>query len=214
MTGSWQSMMWTIAILAASVPCGMASGHIVRVYGDPPPARTVATALAAVTTVFGWAIVATGLAPIVVPSLVLGWTLATLTLVDLASYRLPDPLTLPLAVLGLLVSACLPGSPVLDHVIGAFVGWGLLAALGWIYRRLRDREGIGLGDAKLLGAAGAWLGWAPLPSVLLIACAAAFLWVAIRAIGRGRSVLDQRLAFGGPLCAAIWVVWLHGPLTI
>jgi leader peptidase (prepilin peptidase)/N-methyltransferase len=214
MTGTWQSPVEILATLAAGVPCGLASGHIVRAYGDPAPPRALAWSVATVAAVFAWAIAAAGLRPILVPSLVLGWTLATLALVDLVSYRLPDPLTLPLAAGGLLVAAFLPGSPVLDHMIGAVVGWGLLAALGWLYRRLRGREGIGLGDAKLLGAAGAWLGWAPLPSVLLVACAAAFLWIALRVIVRGRDVLDQRLAFGGPLCAAIWVVWLHGQLTI
>jgi leader peptidase (prepilin peptidase)/N-methyltransferase len=116
--------------------------------------------------------------------------------------------------MGLGLSAVLPGRPLLDHLAGAAAGWGALAALAFAYRRLRGVDGIGQGDAKLLGAAGAWLGWRPLPSVILIACAVAFVWVGIQAVVRGRGALGDRLAFGAPLCLAIWIVWLHGPLAL
>jgi leader peptidase (prepilin peptidase)/N-methyltransferase len=214
MSGPGPATTWTFAILATAVPAGWACGQIVRLYGEPPPRRALVLAIGAMALVFAWAIGVTGVGPALALSLPLGWTLTTLALVDIFSFRLPDPLTFPLAVAGLLVSVWLPGFPLVDHLAGALVGYSIFAALRWLYRRLRGREGIGLGDAKLLSAAGAWLGWAPLPSVLLIACATAFLWIAMRAIVRGRAVHDERLAFGAPLCAAIWVVWLHGPLTV
>jgi leader peptidase (prepilin peptidase)/N-methyltransferase len=34
---------------------------------------------------------------------------------------------------------------------------------------VKKQDGIGMGDAKLLAALGAWLGWTVLPSLLLIA---------------------------------------------
>ena len=61
--------------------------------------------------------------------------------------------------------------------------WGGLA---WGYRRLRGREGLGLGDAKLLAAGGAWLGWTQLAPVVLIACACALAYVAGTAIPDAR----------------------------
>ena len=58
-----------------------------------------------------------------------------------------------------------------DHALGALAGFASLAVIASVYRRVRGREGLGLGDAKLLAAAGAWLGWQALPSVVLIAAA-------------------------------------------
>ena len=121
---------------------------------------------------------------------------------------------MPLILAGLMVATALPGRPLADHLIGALVGWGALTSLAWCYRRLRGRDGLGGGDAKLMAAAGAWLGWAPLPSVILIACAVTFVWVGVGTLARGPAVLSARLAFGAPLCLAIWIVWLHGPLAI
>jgi leader peptidase (prepilin peptidase)/N-methyltransferase len=163
---------------------------------------------------FAWAVWVMPASWILIPTLMLGWLLAAMTAVDVAVFRLPDVLTAPMLVLGLLESIFLPGRPVLDHAIGAATGFAVLALLGWGYERLRGREGIGLGDAKLLGAAGAWLGWRPLPSVVLVACAVALVVVCVMVMSKGRSALGERLAFGGPLCLATWLIWLYGPLTI
>jgi leader peptidase (prepilin peptidase)/N-methyltransferase len=197
----------------AGLPLGWAVARIAAVYRGAPQARAGLAAVAATVLVFAWAVLATPASWILAPSLALGWLLTALTAVDVASFRLPDVLTGPMLLLGLLVSAALPGRPILDHMIGAAAGFFVLAALGWAYERVRGREGVGLGDAKLLGAAGAWLGWRPLPSLVLIACAAALVIVAVMVIGLGRRALEGRLAFGGPLCLATWLIWLYGPLT-
>jgi leader peptidase (prepilin peptidase)/N-methyltransferase len=147
-------------------------------------------------------------------SLCLGWSLLVLALVDLLAFRLPDLLTLPLAGAGLLAAQILPGEHVLDHVGAGALGYVVFWAIAFAYRRLRGKEGLGLGDAKLATAAGCWLGLEPLPSVLLLASVAGILWVLIRALFKGRQAFEQRIAFGVPLCIAIWLVWLYGPLTI
>jgi leader peptidase (prepilin peptidase)/N-methyltransferase len=185
----------------------------VRAFATNPGQPILAAATAGLMLVFAWAAVMTPQGLVLGASLVLGWSLFTLALIDLTVFRLPDALTLPLIALGLGLSVLLPGRPILDHLAGAAAGWGALAALAFVYERLRGREGVGLGDAKLLGAAGAWLGWRPLPSVILLACAAAFVWVGFQAMRRGRTALGDRIAFGAPLCLAFWVVWLHGPLA-
>ena len=146
-------------------------------------------------------------------SLVLAWALVCLACIDLSCFRLPDVLTLPLLLAGLGVAMVLPGAPLVEHLIGAAAGGFSLAALAWVYRRVRGVDGIGLGDAKLLAAAGAWLGWPALPSVVLIACVVTFIWIGAQAIARGRAALSDRLAFGAPLCLAVWIVWLAGPLS-
>jgi len=92
------------------------------------------------------------------------------------------------------------------------VGFGAFWLLSRGYRVLRGREGLGLGDAKLLAAAGAWLTWTALPTVILLAALLALLTVVLRwATGRLFHA-DERIAFGPALAAAIWLVWLVGPL--
>jgi leader peptidase (prepilin peptidase)/N-methyltransferase len=148
-------------------------------------------------------------------TLFLGWCLILLATVDALVFRLPDIVTLPLIGVGLGFSFWDPrearGSGLLAHGVGAVVGYLALAAVGWCYRKYRGRDGLGLGDAKLLGAAGAWLGWAPLPFVVLIACIGSFMWIGARSLARGREALHERVAFGAPLALAIWIVWLFDP---
>ncbi len=150
---------------------------------------------------------------ILVASCTLGWTLLTLAAIDWRTGLLPDVLTLPLAVAGLGVTFAIDRAALLDHAVGGVAGFAIFWALAEIYRRLRGRDGLGLGDAKLLAAAGAWLSWSALPTVILFA---AFLGLALalarRARGQALAATD-RLAFGPALAAAIWLVWLYGPLV-
>ncbi len=141
-------------------------------------------------------------------SLGLGWTLIVLASVDLAVFRLPDVLTLPLMGAGL-VYASLAGD-LGGHAAGLLVGYGSIAVTGWIFARLKRRQGIGLGDAKLFAATGAWLGWAALPSVMLIACGLGLVWFAAAALREGRHALRAPAPFGVALCCGTWVIWMLG----
>jgi leader peptidase (prepilin peptidase)/N-methyltransferase len=99
----------------------------------------------------------------------LGWLLLTLALLDWRHFWLPDALTLPLAFLGFTAGMWATDVILTDRIIGATIGYGALLAIALGYRALRGREGLGLGDAKLLGALGAWFGWQALPFILLFA---------------------------------------------
>jgi len=202
-----------LAVLVAA-PTSLIARRLIRKLADgaEPPAAPVL--FAATGVAFAWAALVVPAGWILAVTLGLGFALLTLAAIDVTVLRLPDALTLPTAGAGLAVSAILPGAPVLDHLLGAAVGYGVLAGLAFVYRRVRRREGIGLGDAKLLAAAGAWLGWAALPSVLLIGCLIAFAWIATARLLRRPPGLTSPLAFGAPLALATWIVWLHGPLTI
>jgi len=202
-------------LILAAWPAGWLAAALARreATGGEPPATALVIVAVAVT--FLWVALRGPTAwPLLVASLALAWSLACLAAIDVTAYRLPDCLTLPLLAGGLIVAFLLPGRPMLGHLVGAVVGWGALAVVAWAFRRWRGVEGMGQGDAKLFGAAGAWLGWAALPSVMLIACAAAFLWVAARILRGGRAAARQRIAFGAPLSLAILAVWLEGPLVV
>jgi leader peptidase (prepilin peptidase) / N-methyltransferase len=135
-------------------------------------------------------------------TLALTITLCAIAVIDHRTLRIPDVLSIPLILAGLLASYGMSALPFRDHLIGAIVGFSLLWAIGeWFFWRF-ETEGLGIGDAKLFGASGAWLGWQALPTVLLIAtlCALAFT-ITTRASGR-------QIAFGPWLALALWIVWV------
>lgn len=144
----------------------------------------------------------------------LGWTLLALAAMDIRDFVLLDVLTLPLLLAGLGVIALLDRGRLPAHLVGAVAGFAVLYGLNALYRRIRGREGLGLGDAKLLAAAGAWLGWEGLPSVLLLAAAAALAGAGLARLA-GRSVrASDPVPFGAFLTLGFWCVWLYGPLMI
>jgi len=116
---------------------------------------------------------------------------------DARNHWLPDPLTFVLAVAGLLVGGLATGAALLDRLIGGAAGFAALWLIAYAYRRSREREGLGAGDPKLLGAIGLWTGWFALPAIMLIA---AVTGLAL-AVAQGRSRLD-RMPFGTLLAAA------------
>jgi leader peptidase (prepilin peptidase) / N-methyltransferase len=145
--------------------------------------------------------------PFALPVALLGWWLLALALIDLCSWRLPDVLTLPLVIVGLVAAWLdfLPRTGLARAIAGAILGYVALAGIAWVYRRLRHREGLGLGDAKLLAAAGAWLGPLDLPWVLLLA---APLGLGL-ALVRSRQLRgDTAVPFGPPLALAFWLLFL------
>lgn len=142
-------------------------------------------------------------------SLVLGGTLAALSLIDLRTYRLPDALTLTLAVAGCLTPDPLNVAEVAWRVASAVAGWLAFFAVAGFYRRWRGFDGLGMGDAKLLAAGGAWLGMEALPVVVLVGSAMA-LAVAGLLIVCGRQIdRKSRIPFGPFLAAGIWLAWLE-----
>jgi leader peptidase (prepilin peptidase)/N-methyltransferase len=140
----------------------------------------------------------------------LGWGLLLLALIDRRSFWLPDVFTLPLLAAGLVCAAWRGGDALLASAIGAALGYGLLAGIAWFYQRVRGREGLGLGDAKLLAVAGAWVGWQGLPMVLLAGSVAALAVVGVMAWRRGNLDWQAPLPFGPFLAAGLWLVFLYG----
>jgi len=143
---------------------------------------------------------------------IFGWALLALAVLDAEHFWLPDAITLPLLGAGLALGVSFD-PPLLDRLLGAVAGYGGLAAIASLYRTVRGRAGMGGGDPKLMGAIGAWVGWAALPLVLVAAASVALLAVGIAA-ARGRDIAaTTRLPFGAPLAAAGWLIWLVDPIA-
>lgn len=101
--------------------------------------------------------------------LVLLTWLLPLLLIDWKHFLLPDSLTLSLLWLGLLFNLLTGQVALSSAVLGAACAYALLWLLATGYGLVRRQEGIGLGDAKLLAALGAWLGWESLPLLVIMA---------------------------------------------
>jgi leader peptidase (prepilin peptidase)/N-methyltransferase len=105
--------------------------------------------------------------------------------IDLEFMIVPDTITFGGTILGL-ATFSLRGMDIVDAALGALVGFVMV----WlpfvvIYPRLRGRVGMGLGDAKLLMLAGAWLGWSGTVMVLgLGAVQGTLAYVVLRLTGR------------------------------
>ena len=104
---------------------------------------------------------------------VLAWLLLALAILDAEHLWLPDWLTLPGIALGVFITIFrnrlvyeIPGSDIgpplapaaLRCILAILVAAGLVLLIRWTYWLIRRREGIGLGDAKLMAMLGAWLG--------------------------------------------------------
>lgn len=142
------------------------------------------------------------------------WVLLALIACDLIWFRLPDLLTAMLLIIALALSWFTLLLPLPQALLGGAVGVGSFWAIRWGYRRLRGREGLGLGDVKLMAGLGAALGPYDLPLMLLLASLSA---LAVALVGRARSDRALRatrpLPFGAALAAATGVLWIVRHLT-
>ena len=161
-----------------------------------------------------WAALKGGDGFLIAATAVLGWQLLLIAVIDAENFWLPDILTWPLILTGLVEGAALVRGVPWHELVGAVVGFGSLWLLAWVYRRVRGRDGLGGGDPFMFAGAGAWVGWMGLPSVLLWACAAGFAVILSRLIMRRDVATTDRLPFGTFLAVGIWLTWLYGPLGV
>lgn len=133
------------------------------------------------------------------------WLLLALAATDLMWFRLPDLLTGALALVALGLAPDLRNA-----VLGAAIGAAGFAALRWGYRALRGREGLGLGDVKLMVGLGAFAGAAQVPMLVLLAAVTTIAAAAVGAWRRGAYDPARPLPFGAALCAAAFALWLAG----
>lgn len=191
-------------IVAFAVGGGWLAGAIVASY------CAVSRSLIQIALMIGMSVIAVWSFLAVPPHLFfiaicLGWMLLVLASIDLQAYRLPDCITFPLIAAGLLSSIRIAVPDFAERAMGVVAGYFIISATNGIYHALRGRQGLGLGDAKLTAAAGAWLGWAALPLFLLMASMGGLAW-AVQRLLRRQSV--DPLPFGIPLAGTLWLMWI------
>ena len=120
--------------------------------------------------------------------------------IDLKHFIIPNELTFPLMAIGLFKSFdpnlnlyLFPNF--LNSVIGGVVGYLIIWMIIFIYKKLRNKEGMGLGDAKLLSAIGFWFGWISIPFILFFSSFIALVLAIPSLINKSKN-LSTQIPFG------------------
>jgi leader peptidase (prepilin peptidase)/N-methyltransferase len=133
--------------------------------------------------------------------------------VDARRFIIPDELTVAGLILALGNARAMAPYATLEAVGVACLRGAVLAflffALRAIYRRYRGHDGLGFGDVKLAGVAGAWLEWFSAAIAIEIAALSALAFFAAWHLsGRRTFRATSRIPFGVFLAPAIWIAWL------
>ena len=132
---------------------------------------------------------------------------------DARHFLVPNVLTAPAFLLGLLFEALFGGEPMVAAVtvclLRAMAAASPFLALMLLYQWLRGRPGLGMGDVKLAAVAGAWLDWLTIATVIEVAAVAALITFSVWRYLLHRPVTSTtRLPFGLFFAPAIWLGWL------
>ena len=119
--------------------------------------------------------------------------------IDLKHYIIPDILTFPMMVLGFLKSFDPNLSPIfpnyINSLLGGIIGYGIIWLLIFFYKKIRNKEGMGLGDAKILAVIGFWFGWVSIPFVIFLSSTIALI-VVIPDLLKKKKKLTSQIPFG------------------
>jgi len=150
----------------------------------------------------------TPIGPLVFSRLLLVSILIALFGIDLEHQILPNSITLPGIVIGVLFSIIAPPG-IKDSLIGVVLGGGILYAIAGGYYLWRREEGMGMGDVKMLAMIGAFLGWkSVLVTLVLASFSGAIIGLLLMAVQRG--TMKYALPFGTFLAIGAVVAMLAG----
>ena len=120
--------------------------------------------------------------------------------IDLKHYIIPNELTFPLMLIGFVKSfdpnlnqTIFPNY--INSLLGGFFGYAVIWLIIFFYKKVRNKEGMGLGDAKLMAVVGFWFGWASIPFTIFISSAVALVLVIPSLIKKTRNMSAQ-IPFG------------------
>ena len=120
--------------------------------------------------------------------------------IDLKHFIIPNELTFPLMLIGFVKSfdpnlnqAIFPNY--INSLIGGISGYLIIWFIIFFYKKIRNKEGMGLGDAKLLSAIGFWFGWVSIPFTIFLSSVIALIIVLPSLINKSKNMSAQ-IPFG------------------
>ncbi len=144
-------------------------------------------------------------------ALALAFMLVTASAIDWDSMILPDVFTISGILIGLLGGILNPERAVWDSLFGILFGGGILWLVAVIYRLIRNQEGLGGGDVKLLAWIGAVLGWRAIPFIVIVSCFAGALAGGILTLRGKGGGFQTKIPFGPYLAGgALLSIFLSG----
>lgn len=160
------------------------------------------------------AVLAAGFEPrLAILMFALGAALLVVTFIDIDHRIIPDAITLPSILVGPAAAFVLDHISVTDSLAGIVVGGGILWLVATLYEKLRGREGMGMGDVKLLAMIGGMLGLqGALFTLLLSSVAGATAGLVLVAAKRTR--LDTEMPFGPFLALGALVYMFYGTALV
>jgi leader peptidase (prepilin peptidase)/N-methyltransferase len=106
-----------------------------------------------------------------------------------------------------------PEHLVLGRLLAIVLAGGILFLIGYVYRYIRQRDGLGLGDAKLAAMIAAFLGFWPAVLALFLGFVLCSVY-ALTLMARGKATLRARLPLGTFLCIGGLIAGLVGTPVI
>ena len=141
--------------------------------------------------------------------------LLILFFIDLETFLLPDCLTIPLILIGILKSLLYPFPiDLINAIIGALVGFFALFTTNAIYKFWKGIDGFGFGDFKLLAALGAWFGAALIIPIIVLGALVALLAVALLSCVGKRLNLQTMIPFGPALITATIIIYFKPDILL
>ena len=95
-------------------------------------------------------------------------SLVVISFIDLSYKIIPNTISLPGILLGFFDSLFSNHLSWQESFIGIIVGGGFLYIIAVIFEGVTGKQGMGMGDVKLLAMIGAWMGWKALPFIILV----------------------------------------------
>jgi leader peptidase (prepilin peptidase)/N-methyltransferase len=127
--------------------------------------------------------------------------------IDLRHFIIPNELTFPLMFVGFvksfdpnLYSYIFPNF--INSLIGGIVGYLTIWIIIFLYKKIKNKEGMGLGDAKLLSAIGFWFGWIAIPFILFFSSFVALAFAIPGLVNKSKN-LSSQIPFGPYLVVAV-----------
>jgi len=139
----------------------------------------------------------------------LTWALIALSMIDFDHQLLPDDIVLPFLWGGIILNLFGIFTDIESSILGAIFGYGSLFTVAVIFKFIRNKEGMGNGDFKLLALFGAWFGWQSLPFVILMSSAVGATIGILLVIFKANS-WATKIPFGPYLAIAGWISMLWG----
>lgn len=149
---------------------------------------------AATAALFAAGYYAFGLTPLLAVRLAFACAMIVLFAIDFEHQILPNEITLSGIVVGFVLSIFLPPGWK-SSLIGLLAGGLFPFLVAEVYLRLRGREGMGMGDFKMLAMVGAFLGWPLVWITLIVACVLGIV-IGGGALMISRRGMETRIPFG------------------